>query len=419
MTMSEHHNTSPSKDTADDRPGEVPKEIAQTGTRLAVALLIYILAVVLFVTLIPFDFEWPAQWRVLVMGDALDIVANVLLFVPLGFLLRLALRQRGSALPILSAAALISVAIEGAQLFEMTRDSTVTDVIANAAGAWIGALACGRIARSARLTGRAIGWLGLELPLMALVYLLVPLLWASSLASAGEWLRMGTTLLLAVFGASVLGGVQRHYFGPAGSSSAGKTAIFGAIWFMAGAFPYLTSQPQVFALGAVVAGAVCWWQGRRSVELPGTTRRFEVPLLRATTPLFAAYLAFIIVAPVMSGAGAWSLSIGFPSGASQQIQILRVLELLAAFTLMGYMVAEFRGRTLVGYRDALPRILGYANALAIATELARGFEPGQGASIARGVLLIAATLYGGWLYYLQRAHVVKLLSEAGARPTTP
>jgi hypothetical protein len=84
---------------------------------------------------------------------------------------------------------------------------------------------------------------------------------------------------------------------------------------------------------------------------------------------------------------------------------------VAAFTLLGYSVAELGGRVLAAYVDALPRLLAWSIALAVALEAVRGFHAGHGASLLRAAVLVAAALYGGWLYYLQRAHVVRLLSD--------
>jgi hypothetical protein len=64
------------------------------------------------------------------------------------------------------------------------------------------------------------------------------------------------------------------------------------------------------------------------------------------------------------------------------------------------------------YRDAVSRLLACGLALACVLEGLWGLRAGYGASIARGAVVVAATLYGGWLYYLQRAHVVRLLSRA-------
>ncbi len=200
---------------------------ADTGTRLGSALLAYLLSVTLIVTLLPFQFAWPAKWQIIILLDPVDFVANILLFVPLGFLYRLTgPKRRSYALGVLALGALLSTAIELAQLFEGSRNTSVVDVATNAFGAWLGALAFDRIARWARLDGRVIGWLSLELPLMCLVYLLVPLLWINSVAVGGDALRLALTILTGLFGAHFLGGIQRHFFGPAGLSEPRQTATF-------------------------------------------------------------------------------------------------------------------------------------------------------------------------------------------------
>ena len=78
------------------------------------------------------------------------------------------------------------------------------------------------------------------------------------------------------------------------------------------------------------------------------------------------------------------------------------------------MVAEFRGRIVPSYRRALPRLLSWGSTAALLGEGVRGFHAGHGASVARGVVLLTAALYGGWLYYLQRAHVMRLIAEPSA-----
>ena len=391
-----------------------PLGTPETGTRLGLALLAYMLGVTLIITLLPFQFDRPERLRVMFTGGPIDVVANVLLFTPLGFLYRLARRNahRHSALQVLWIGAAVSMGIESAQLFEIERYTSILDVGTNALGAWLGALAFDRIASRARIDGRLIGRLSLELPLMGLVYLLVPLLWLNALSSGGQLERGGMSLLLGLFGASLLGGMQRHHFGPARALDPGVTAVAAAIWFLAGGFPALPTRPATFLLGTAAVGAVAWWLGSRPFAPSAANRRFEVPLLTSASPAYAAYLALITVAPLLGGTGGWSAGIGFPGVAAEwtKIEILRFLELVAAFTLLGYMVAEYRGRVVDAYRVAAPRIAGWGLAAMMIGEAARGFHAGHGASLARGVVLLAATLYGGWLYYLQRDHVVQVLS---------
>src|SRR5688500_7556141 len=87
---------------------------ADTGARLGMALLVYMLGVTLIITLLPFHFAWPQRWQVTLGDDPYDMVLNVLLFVPFGFVYRMVMpRGRGSMVLVIASAALISIAIEG------------------------------------------------------------------------------------------------------------------------------------------------------------------------------------------------------------------------------------------------------------------------------------------------------------------
>lgn len=388
------------------------KAETDTGVSLGFALLAYMLGVTLIITLLPFRFQWPDGVHVQLRGEWIDVVANVLLFVPLGFLYCLTVpRERGGGLAsALFVGAVLSSAIETVQLFEPSRNTAVSDLLANTCGMGLGALGFARIARVPRVEGRLIAWLALELPLMTLTYLLVPLLWVNTLAAGTEGLRTAATLLIGAFGATIVGGVQRNYLGPAGAARPHHTAVFTALWFAAGAFAMLRVQPVALAAGVVALGALCWWLGARPSPAD-PNRRFEVPLLRSAALYYVAYLALIVAAPLLQEASAWHFQWGFPRNASDQLEILRLLELGAAFTLVGYMAAEIRGRTAARYGDSLRRLIAWGGGLALAVEAVRGFDPGSGASLARGALLAAAPVYGGWLYYLQRAHVVQHLTR--------
>jgi hypothetical protein len=377
------------------------------------------LGVTLIVTLMPFHFEWPSGPRIELAGDPLDVVANIVLFVPLGFFYRIARPAAGSTLRVLAAGAVASLAIETIQYFEPARTPSPLDVATNAAGAWLGALAADRIARAAPAGGRLVGWLALQLPLMGLVYLLVPLLWIDSVSAGDERSHMVLMPLLAAFGAVLLGGMQRHYFAPNLGIGPQRTAAFAALWFVAGAFPLLAGRPVVLMLGALVAVAVCWILGRRPPGVSPGNQRFEVALLTAATPVYAAYFALIVVVPLSHGVAGWMVHWGFTNAGVAQREIMRLLEIVAACTLAGYMAAEFRGRVIASYRDAVPRLLACGLALGCVLEGLWGLRAGHGASIARGALVVGAALYGGWLYYLQRAHVMRLLSQTNRGQAPP
>jgi VanZ family protein len=100
-----------------------------------------------------------APWPAYVTG--FDLVLNVLAYVPLGLLLALALHPRPRGLPAILAATVtatcLSVLIEAAQNFLPTRIASNLDVLTNAAGAALGALA-GTALAPALIDGRQLHW---------------------------------------------------------------------------------------------------------------------------------------------------------------------------------------------------------------------------------------------------------------------
>ena len=372
-------------------------------------------AIVIVVTLLPFEFAYPSPPQVLLSGDILDIVANVVLFVPLGFLYAVA-RDRSAARPsrIFLVAIVWSATIELVQLFEVSRYAALSDVLANGGGAYLGAIAQRRIARKFSMDVRTVGKLSLELPLMGLVYLLVPLLWLDGLASAEPATRLWPLLALGLFGASLLAAVQRHHFGPNRLLSRGMMAVAACLWFLLGAFPGLAPQASIVMVVMVAAvGAFVWTRSADRTGARSINRRFESAALAEAAPFYAAYLV-LLVAPVTGSPPArWHLNVGFAAsmGSGAAGEILHVVELVAAFTLLGYMLAEFRGRRERRFRAGTAHVVAWAAAAAVVCETLDGFRPNGSASLIRLTLLIGAALYGAWLYHLQRAHVRRILGR--------
>jgi glycopeptide antibiotics resistance protein/uncharacterized membrane protein YozB (DUF420 family) len=392
----------------------------ETGRRLTLAVLGYYLAVVAVITLVPFRFVVPEQlaWKPVI--DGTDFLGNVLLFLPFGFLYRLSRRASGGSE---SARALVvgllaSAAVECTQLFEPERYPSHLDIIANALGAWAGALLCAAALRRIRAPDALVGRLSLELPLMGLLYLLVPLLWVGSLAIGDNTLRLGMLALPVVFGATLLGLVQRHHFGPAGAVSKTGMAKVAAGGVLVGAFPALVRAPAGITLLAILAAMIVLRHAGRATA--HDERRFELPALRTALPFYVTYLMACALAPLTEPGGALGLG-GAEDATLRPLEILRLLNAAAAFTLLGYMVAELKAREELPPAAAVRRIIAWSAPAALATRVVGDLALGPGtASWAPGAgilwvaLTVGAALYGGWLYHLQRTHVRALV---GVSPT--
>ncbi|ACL24458.1 VanZ family protein [Chloroflexus aggregans] len=116
--------------------------------RYGVALLLPVLVGIFSLTLYPFDFSdpWPPQpWYVLGFGfsHGVDMLQNVILFVPLGVALSWVLAgfgmgRRGQIGGVFIVAAVVAFGIECAQLLVPGRTAALLDVLANAGGAALG-----------------------------------------------------------------------------------------------------------------------------------------------------------------------------------------------------------------------------------------------------------------------------------------
>ena len=387
---------------------------ADTGARLATALLAYVAVITAVVTLLPFQFAIPTSPRVMLTGGIVDVLANVALFIPLGFLYSVA-RQDADVSPrqILLVALAASAAIESVQLFEVTRFASLSDVVANGAGAYVGAVFQRRLSRRIAMDARTVGRLSLELPLMGLVYLLVPLLWLDGIAGAESATPLWPLLALGLFGATLLAAVQRHHFGP--NRLLSRKAITGAAcgWFLVGAFPGLAPHASIVLFVMLAAIGVFVWI--RSVDVSRTrpiNRRFESRALWEGAPFYAAYL-LLLVAPVAGyGTASWRGALGFGlTPGWNSATALHTVETVAAFTLLGYMLAEFRGRRESRFRQGVIHIAAWSGGAGLAAELLEGFRVDGGASALRWAIIVAAALYGAWIYHLQRAHVRRLLGR--------
>jgi hypothetical protein len=389
-------------------------------------------AIVGAITLQPFRFVWPARIAIMGWATPFDAIANVALFVPLGFLYALTRAARTAtgeplARPALARArrrtlvlallggATTSLAIEVTQLFEPGRFSSPIDVVTNALGALLGAWLHARAARQLGADTPLVGRLALELPVMGLLYVSLPLCTLAAVTSAaadaprlgGASPRAVALLLLAVFGGALFGTVQRRQLGPAGAMTPAWAALVAAGWFLIGALPALAISPAILLAGGALAGGVAWDLARRAPDARPIERRFEAEALLRAAPFFAGYLLLLPLGDPPQGADVWT-----------RLGILRHVEALAAFTVGGYLLAEAMGRRGLRYRHTAWRVGLAAGAAAATLAMVRVDRGAVPASLAALVTHVVAAAYGGWVYHLQRAHVLALIAARRADDAT-
>ena len=401
-----------------------------TAFRLGRAILGYLAAITLIITLAPFRFATAPTHGLTDLWDWSDIVMNIVMFVPFGFVYQLT-RPAGSPVRwvrVLLLGAAISGIIETAQLFEATRYTSLVDIATNTAGAVLGAWIYAVVLR--RIEGRStVRSLALELPLMGLVYLLVPLMWLAGLASGGTE-RAWLVLLIVPFATGVLGTVFAAYIEPDRQLHRGWLLVAVLGWYVVALLPGTIRDRDLLLAGVAVAMGAAWLRRAATARYRArnTSRRFELPTLRLVLPFFAAYLALSSLWPLDAADGSWvGMWALLPDQESTTRDIFVALEHVAAFTLVGYVIAEYHGRDLEPYGKIAGRVALWGGGLSLVLELARGAHPAYRASALMVVFTVGAAIFGGWLYQLQRDHVRALLvrrtpwsaaDRAGATTTT-
>jgi glycopeptide antibiotics resistance protein len=396
--------------------------VAPSPTRagLSLVLLLYFLGIIGVITLAPFRFTSPQHLDVLVNGGWFDIIANVLLFIPLGFLYPLTrpVEDEPSPLRVFLLGLALSAFIETTQAFEPERYSSVLDVLTNAAGAAAGALLVRAVTRRIRVNARLVGRLSLEIPLIGLIYLLLPLLLVASLSALTDSVRLLSLIPLGLLGARLMSSVQQNHFGPPGLFDTRTMGALAGGWMVLGTFPVLLRHPLIgIGLVAVVA-MTTWYESSHPAATHAPERRFEADALRSAVPYIAVYFAALVFLPLGSGVDRWHFEIGLTgSGSDPTEQMLRLLEPVAALTVFGYLLAEARGRRELSFRAVAGRVAVECSGVAIAIEASRGFQRGVGASGVQLALVVAAGLLGAGMYHNQREHVRWILAHRGDGPT--
>lgn len=395
--------------------GRGPREAVREA--LGWPLVLYFLAIILAVTLAPFDFSRPHRPRVNLNFYAGDLLSNILLFVPLGFLFRLGVDRSNGAWRTAAFSLAVSGGVEFLQLFLPLRVTSPQDVASNVVGAWIGAAVCDALA--ATLHAQGVRTLALELPLAAVFYLMVPLSWLNSLLAMEHLARtprIWATVPLGTAAGLIVGSIGRRRLGPSGVHTNLGVVVVVAVWMAASnALNFLHDARTTLAacLGAAAIVAVI-------LQFPdaafGRTRRFEQAVLWRVLPLYLAYLVYTSLLPIVPLEDHWNWTSGFDALTANPkrpsiVAALDVVEQWVQYAILGAVVAGLRGRIGESWASTLLRVGATCGLIAAACEGLRGFHPAHAAGLGEWAVAAAASFYGAYLYRMHLRAVRRILGR--------
>ena len=371
-------------------------------------MLAYALVFVVVLTLSPMDFAWPRHWTVAWWRDWQDLPANVLFFIPVGYLFVLA-RAPERQHAVLAAAlfgALLSATLETCQLFVPVRLTSLTDLLGNALGATLGAWLC--VVVRARLRRALPNVMTIDHPLLNAVYLSLPLMGLTSIDADADGLRTWLLLPLGLMGAIAICGLWRYRLAARVDAPRHSVVLAALVWFGSGASLGLLTSPGIVVCCALLVVLLSLALMARDPRSTGNEGRFEGRVLVRVWPCFGLYLLMLVWWPpalefVPFHAGLWYPELPF----SRHLAV-RMAEQAAALTVFGFLLAASLGRSRRAPGGVLTACL-LANALCVfLIETGRGFLPNDQASLARAVLAILGAGFGTFLYGA-RIDVAKIL----------
>ena len=154
--------------------------------------------------------------------------------------------------------------------------------------------------------------------------------------------------------------------------------------------------------------------GRHVLTLAGDgkvgEKRFEISTLKKLLPIYIIYLIVLAVWPATITAGEWQHNIIYEELVFEEriVFTFRFVEFIAAFTLLGYIIAEMRGRK----NEAAEATLGWTFLIAVGSaifiEVAKNYPSLNNISILSIVIITCASIYGAVIYRLHLSAIKRL-----------
>ena len=238
----------------------------------------------------------------------------------------------------------------------------------------------------------------------------MPLLWIDTLALNEAPFHWLLTLLLGVCGAILFSKLFSHSVEIVNFRSKLYASLAAGIWFLIGIGPRLMNSVHLMwiILAVMILTGVLTNGPHSSQE-----HRFEQSTLSSLLPIFCLYVFLLALFFPFSSLAPWHGFFGLTDRMNETslFSLYSRVEYLAAFTVLGYLIGEWRGRLEKPLsKEVLPIIL-IASAIALLAEILSGFKTGGGASFVRLILVISGAVFGGSIYHLSRTHIRYLLGR--------
>ena len=181
-------------------------------------------------------------------------------------------------------------------------------------------------------------------------------------------------------------------------------------WFFVASIPALAHFPLHIIVCMIGVGIVVRLLTVFQKEITKEDRRFELPILRRLFPLYFFYLLLLVFWPTTVAFGEWQTTVHFQELMFNErvVFIFRFVEYIAAFTLLGYIVAEMRGRKNESMTKILMWIVVLSLSCLIGIVIVKGHTPLSFLTIFEVALITGASLYGAIIYRLQLAAIQRV-----------
>jgi len=374
-------------------------------------MLLYAVLLILLLTLMPYRFAWPEQIHWMLTDTLSDVVKNLFLFFPIGFLYALAQSRQPQKtaslyLKVLLCGFLLSLGVELLQLLLHNRYSTTSDVISNSLGSLIGAYAHQKLQQQLKTTDLS-RLMALEYPLMFDIYLLTFLIWLNGSNLSHEPSRLALLPLLALLGARIFGSLLAYQAAHTHRSQLQqKTFFITLIWFVIAAIPALFQNPLWSSLVILAVAFLATEQMRRLHLKPAPERRFEIRTLQPILPILIIYLLLLTFWPLHFSSQPWQLQLVWAAELpfTDGIQF-RIIELFVGFTLFGFLTSECHGRQSLSLLQLGGHQLGYLLLSLTTLTLLHGFHLTQRVQGVELVIFSSGYLSGILLFQLQQQQI--------------